>query len=207
MSTEKIEIRAMIVEDFDEAAMIMTHGFRNQLRNLEKWSDEKVAKLLLLAKTFDETNLEGHFVATFKGRVVGVMHLNWLAQMKARKEPRLDLRKIVKEIGLGPLIVSSITLMMLDEKVTKDEMMVEFLAVSPEYRSKGIGKKLLAYGERKANERKEVSRYTVNVIGANEPAINLYKSIGFKVIKTCQHPISYRLTNVRSHYYMEKCLN
>ncbi|CAN5900956.1 GNAT family N-acetyltransferase [soil metagenome] len=54
---------------------------------------------------------------------------------------------------------------------------LEDLYVSPEFRSAGVGKSLLAYVARLARER-GCGRVEWSVLDGNEPAINFYESIG-----------------------------
>ncbi len=56
---------------------------------------------------------------------------------------------------------------------------LEDLFVKPEYRSKGLGKQMLAYLAKLAQER-NCGRLEWWVLDWNEPAINFYKSIGAK---------------------------
>lgn len=57
------------------------------------------------------------------------------------------------------------------------------LAIAPEARGHGIGKKLLNYTERLARKN-NIQKITLEVSEKNETAINLYKKQGFQIEKT-----------------------
>ena len=57
------------------------------------------------------------------------------------------------------------------------------LAIAPEAREQGIGKKLLEYAEQVARKN-NIQKITLEVSEKNEAAINLYKKQGFTVTKT-----------------------
>ena len=64
-------------------------------------------------------------------------------------------------------------------RIVKDEVYINNLAVSKEFRLKGIGKGLLSALEDAARNKK-ASFITLEVRESNLPAISLYKSVGYK---------------------------
>ncbi|MGM0408756.1 MAG: ribosomal protein S18-alanine N-acetyltransferase [Bacteroidota bacterium] len=57
------------------------------------------------------------------------------------------------------------------------------LAIAPEARGQGIGKKLLEYAEQLA-KKNHIQKITLEVSEKNESAINLYKKQGYQIEKT-----------------------
>ena len=64
---------------------------------------------------------------------------------------------------------------------------IEFFAVSPSYRGKGIGKALLLHGARWLLSFDSISKIQLCVNAKNEGAIHLYKKIGFEEIFTLSY--------------------
>ena len=58
---------------------------------------------------------------------------------------------------------------------------IDYIFVEQEFRKKGIASKLINYI---INENKDIQNITLEVSVHNEPAINLYKKSGFKVVAT-----------------------
>ncbi len=68
-------------------------------------------------------------------------------------------------------------------KLEKDEFYIINVAVYPEYRGKGIGRRLMLESENYAVKRK-IKRMVLDVEKDNVPAISLYKNLGTKWIKS-----------------------
>lgn len=206
MTHSEIRIRPMTKADFKSSAVIMTYAFRAKYVLLKSWTDEKIIDLTLAVPFFDPSNLEGHYVATYQQKVVGVLHLNWFEQQKNRKNPKMDLVKLFRKFGFWRITITGVALLMQDAKVKKDEMMVNHIAVHPDYRGQGIGAALLAFGEEQAQKQQDVTKYTLMVIGRNKRARKLYERIGFKVNKVYDHPITRFFTSVKTSQYMIKSI-
>lgn len=193
-------------KDFKEAAHIMTHGFREKLVSLRSWPDEKVARLMILAKVFDESNLEGHYVATVDGQVAGIMHLDWYEQHRNRKDPKLDTLSIFREVGIFQVLVAGLAMVFMAENVAKDELYIDYIAVSPDYRGHGLGSTMMTFGQEMAIGMEQIRRYTLRVIGRNEGALRLYERFGFRITSTRRHRLLKYLTSIKVHHYMEKMI-
>ncbi len=206
MNEELMNIRPMIEDDFSQSADIITHAFRGKMVTLKSWSDERVKNLLLYLPAFDINNLEGNYVYTYDKIVVGVLCLKWQKQQKSKTTPRFNIFKAIKRFGVFKLFVTIFTLIILESKVTKDEMLVDYIAIHPDYRGKGIGSKLLKFGEEQARGNKEITTYSLMVIGQNQRAIKLYEKLGFKVVKTTKLFFLRIFTGIKVFHYMEKDL-
>lgn len=77
------------------------------------------------------------------------------------------------------------------------EAQFRFMAIAPEYQSKGLGKLLMAYMESQTIATKP----TVNkiILHAREPAVSFYIAMHYKVVEK-----SYLLFGVIPHFLMEK---
>lgn len=207
MTDSNIVIRPMTKTDLKASAAIMAHAFRAKLVLLKSWTDKKIIDLILDVHLFDSSNFEGHYVATCQNEVVGILHLNWFEQQKNRKNPQLDILRLFRKFGIWRILITGLALPILDSKVEKDEMMVDHIAVHPDYRGQGIGAALLSFGEEQAKNHHHVIKYTLMVIGRNERAKRLYERMGFKINKICDHTISKVLTSVKKSQYMVKDLS
>mgnify|MGYP000038160745 FL=1 len=61
------------------------------------------------------------------------------------------------------------------------------IAVHPDYRRRGIGKALLTEAIRRLKEVYGVDEVYLEVRVSNEPAINLYKKLNFKIVKIIKY--------------------
>ncbi len=206
MNEEYLNIRPMIEDDFPQAAIIMTHAFRGKMVALKSWPNERVTDLFLYLPAFDKNNLEGSYVYTYEEKVVGIVCLKWKKQQKSKTTPKYNIFKAIRRFGMFKLLFTIFSFVILGSKVTKDEMMVDYIAIDPEYRGKGIGSKLLDFGENQARKNKDIKVYSLMVIGQNIKAIKLYERIGFKVVKTTKFFFLRIFTGVKEFHYMVKNL-
>lgn len=70
---------------------------------------------------------------------------------------------------------------LLSDKVTKTECYISCLAISQEFRSKGLGKACLDYIEERAIKREAVTSVTLFVAKDNKQAVKLYQREGFLI--------------------------
>jgi ribosomal protein S18 acetylase RimI-like enzyme len=77
-----------------------------------------------------------------------------------------------------------VTLILETKSKTKHRANIVAMYVYPEYRKFGIGRKLMTEAIIKAKEIKEVKQIYLTVTSSNEPAKNLYNSLGFKTYGT-----------------------
>lgn len=75
---------------------------------------------------------------------------------------------------------------------------VRYMAVAPEYRGQGLGRKILHFLEKKAKQKGARRIY----LDARENAVEFYRSCGYRIIKS-----SYLLFGEIQHFGMEKSLN
>lgn len=73
-----------------------------------------------------------------------------------------------------------VTLILETRSKTKHRANIVAMYVSPELRRSGIGRRLMTEAIKKANEINEIEQIYLTVTSSNEPAKNLYQSLGFK---------------------------
>lgn len=191
--------------DFEMATKIMVEAFRGKLVALDTFSDQDLYDLMVHAKVFHESLMPGHYVATIDGHVAGILYLKWKANAKL-KRPSFKVGPLFKRFGIWPMILTGIEVLILDSVIRRGEMMVDFIAVSGEFRGKGIGGKLLEFGEDFARQTSHIWQYSLNVIERNQGAKKLYERKGFVVKKTENVKWLKWLTSVEKVHYMVKKL-
>lgn len=77
-------------------------------------------------------------------------------------------------------LIGVVTLLVETKIKTKHRANIVAMYVYPENRKSGVGRQLMSATITKAKEIKEVEQIYLTVTSSNEPAKNLYKSLGFK---------------------------
>lgn len=135
-----------------------------------------------------------YFVADFGGKTAGYMYIRWNGLEKTHKK------------GFSWLLSYGFpAFLRLSAEFAPDESdnipdgacYISELAVKEEYRNKGIGTALIAYG-RKLAKKAGFVKYTLDVYKTNPDAMRLYKRCGFEV--TGEH----RRNFVRRHLLGER---
>jgi ribosomal protein S18 acetylase RimI-like enzyme len=201
-----ILIRQMVPEDFSDCTLIMSFAFRSKLPALAKFSAEEVGDFMLAGGLFYEKDLDGYYVADVDGKAVGVMHLESCESPKKAKHHPIKRKYMTKKYGFFRCVFSGIGMFLLKSRVSKGDMMVDFIAVHPSLRGKGIGGRLLDFGENKASQAIGISRYTLGVIEKNVYARRLYERKGFKVVKSKKRWLSRLFTGISKYHIMAKPL-
>lgn len=106
---------------------------------------------------------------------------------------------IKKQFSLKNRIKLFIFLGFFSHKVTKEESYIEFLSVSPEYRQKGVGKRLINSCKNETHDKK----LTLYVAKDNIPALTLYKKEQFQTVKTKNSRIGKFLSGIKEWQLME----
>lgn len=205
MST-KVLIRPMVKEDQPPATYIMACAFGQKMPAMSGSTNEVIADFLRAGGVFDETIFNHHYVALCDGKVVGIMHLETLLDQRHKKTPRKERLYLLRKFGFFRVMFSSVSLFFLDNKLSDDEMLVDYIAVHPNYRGQGIGSQLLDFGEEVAKASKDIKRYTLGVIDENISARRLYERKGFVVYKTKHSLVLEFFTGVKTSHKMEKLL-
>ncbi len=77
--------------------------------------------------------------------------------------------------------LSGVVTLIIETKIkTKHRAYIVAMYVNPEMRKSGIGRRLMTEAIQMAKEMKEIKQIYLSVTSSNEPAKNLYKSLGFR---------------------------
>ena len=68
-------------------------------------------------------------------------------------------------------------------RIEKNKVHLFHLIIDKNHREKGFAKKLIDHVEKKLVTENNINCITLNCVKKNEPAINLYQSIGYNIIK------------------------
>jgi len=206
MDCNEIKIREMIEADFESSALIMSQSFSSKMPLLKKYNNEEVAAFMLAGGLFDKNYLEGHYVAVAEGTLVGIMHLDTWQRHKKKPMPSKNLKFLFAKFGFMKVMLSGIGVAFLDNKLTKDEMYIDYVAIDSAYRGQGVGTSLLMYGEGLARKTKGIRRFTLGVIHENVRARQLYEKLGFQVYETKSSRLVELFTGIRTSHKLEKLL-
>ena len=103
------------------------------------------------------------------------------------------LRNTFKLISIG---------MVLEQQVSKGECYVESLAIAKEARGMGVGTLLLNKGIDLAKMKVGINKFALSVVGSNQGAISLYKSLGLEISRTTEDFALQKMFGERCFHYM-----
>lgn len=206
MNNNLIEIRGMVEADFQSSALIMSQSFSSKMPLLKKHNEAEIAAFMLAGGLFDKSYLAGHYVAVIEGTVVGIMHLDTWQRHKRKPSPNKNLRFLFGKFGFLRVMLSGIGLAFFEDRLSKDEMYIDFIAIDAGHRGQGVGTMLLTFGEDLARKTNGIRRYTLGVIHENVRARQLYEKLGFRVYETKSSRVIELLTGVRTSHRLEKLL-
>lgn len=201
---EDVRIRPMEAKDFKAAALIMAQAFGGKMPAMRKESPRRIADFMLAGGVFDVKTLSRHYVAVVQGEVAGIMHLETLEDKRQNRTPTKDAMYLFRKFGVFRVMISSVSLLFLENHLAPDEMIVDFIAVAPKYRGLGIGTKLLDVAEEVAKNCPGIRRHTIGVIDSNKGARKLYERHGFVLYQSKNSLIRQWLTGVRRAHMLEK---
>ncbi|OJG71166.1 acetyltransferase [Enterococcus quebecensis] len=114
------------------------------------------------------------FVSEYNGKLCGCLFLT------VSGEKYHDLHdSLKKNLSFSQYLRLSLLLSVLSHKPQHNESYIDFLAVAPEFRNKGIGKALISHCKNIFPKKK----LTLHVAEQNYRAYQLYSKLGFKIIK------------------------
>ena len=194
-----VELAAGVPADLrDQAAEVFFAGFGAKLRRV-LGDDERARAFWAAAMAEDGTTLA---VDPADRRVLGLMATT------DRGHRATDNEWACARAVYGPAaaILRLMLLSVMQHRHRPGELHLEFLAVSPVARSRGVGSRLLQRADEIARER-GMERVTLEVIASNPRARALYERSGFWVTETHRMgPVSRRLVGCDAYDVMVRPL-
>jgi len=146
-----------------------------------------------------------YFVAMVNGEVAGFMSVLHQLHKQNNAHPSVSGSKLVKKYGWKSLYRAMVMSTLFSYKPKRDEVYLENIAVSSDYRGQGVGKQLINFLEEfTLKHQKDV--LSLQVIFENERAKSLYERLGFKVTKTTKTPRLKSRMGVSGYYHMVKSM-
>ena len=188
-----IEKQKMNIEDRKAIACIIKEGFWGKIGNFfRNVNSDESSNILEQAITFDKG-----FYYKENGIVLGV------ALLATRNTPYMNFkRRLRKRLGFWNGFMLQLGFGTMKPKL-EDGLKLEMLAVSPNARGKGVGKKMLAH-LRDLALREGFKRITLEVIDSNEKAKHLYLREGYEDKKYINTALFTRKMGFRGHFKMQK---
>lgn len=146
-----------------------------------------------------------YFVALVDGKVAGFMSVLHQVHKQKDAHPSVSGSLLVKKFGWKSLYRAMVMSTLFSYKPKRDEVYLENIAVSSDYRGQGVGKQLIGFLEEfTLKHQKDV--LSLQVIFENERAKSLYERIGFKVTKITKTPRLKSRMGVSGYYHMVKSM-
>lgn len=193
-----VSIRDFQPDDLKQVADIMACSFRDEINKIASLPQERLPDFLIGVGLVYPRPFAGYIVADLNGEVVAVMILKWLYQ--GRPEMKLKLLEAMR-YGLLTAIKLFISRRLFRKRLTEGECYIEYIAVKPEARHRGIGVRLLDYGRELALQQ-GLKKYTLHVASSNEAALKMYNKAGFGVVSRKRSLLSVWLSGVREWHYL-----
>ncbi|QQE10565.1 GNAT family N-acetyltransferase [Planctomycetota bacterium] len=180
---KNIIIRPFKAQDREAVATILVEGFGKKFCKLANLPLDKITSMFLDMGLVGEQQLQGQFVATSNGQILGIMQLKWHNQSRPKHKTEASLWTLCRRYGFWNIFKMTAGLTLLEESVDPGDCYIEHITVSPNARGLGIGTKLITHAEDFAAQLGS-NRLTLHVVGSNEAAQKLYKRLGFTVLQT-----------------------
>ena len=144
--------------------------------------------------------MRGNVVAENNGEILGAMMLKWRTQKRQK-----TIFKLSQALHYGWLTTIKLLVerFIFAHKPSSYACHVEALAVRPDAQGRGIGIRLLNYGKEKASKL-GLKHHTLHVDPENKKAFNLYRKLGFTVVKKHRYLLARWLFGVEELYFMSQ---
>jgi len=204
----EIVVRPATAGDMPRVGHILAEGFGGKFRRIFGRRADRVPVILARMERLGlERGLSVLLVAEVSGVVVGVVEL--LQRRERLRELWEQFRIILQEVGLFSTLRSVIGITLLHSDVatglTNGLAYISSLAVTAEYRGRGVGSTLLRGVERWAASwgKRGLSLH----VAASNPARHLYERLGFRTRREIEERLTEWLFGIRTWVYMVKPLS
>jgi ribosomal protein S18 acetylase RimI-like enzyme len=115
--------------------------------------------------------------------VVRAAYARWIPIIGREPRPMVaDYERAIREHQIDVMVTGSRILGLIETMLREDHLWIENIAVMPEDQGKGLGRQLLAYAERKADEA-QCAEIRLLTNAAFEANISLYEKAGYVIVK------------------------
>ena len=168
-----ITIRPAQLTDTEDAAPLLIEAngdISKRLTGETDWEKVELALRELFQKEDNRHSYRYTYVAELDGKVAGIMGI-----YPGDDEPEFDnnLREWLAQKGALYLEI--------DAEAAPRELYINTICVKPEFRNKGIATQLFSYAEELAKQT-NFTKLSLNVEIEKEPAIRLYKRLGYEIV-------------------------
>ncbi len=194
-----IKIRPFIKNDLIRVSQISSESFRTKMGKITGVPEDKIADFLIRCGYVTSTPHPGYFVAEVDDRVSGYIEL----RLYNTPLPKADIRlfSTAGTYGFYRTLRTLISAAIFHQKLKPGECYLEQLAVSPDTRGKGLGKRLIQKGKNYAAST-GCNNYTLTVASENKGAVKLYEKCGFTTKYREDSIICQGITGIRHWNYM-----
>jgi len=152
------------------------------LEPFNKMGSSSNTEFLIDVDFLPDESSAGFFTIKVNDNIAGVMMISTKDQKRVHTS-KLSFFKLIRKYGFFKTLGSIAVIDSFSKKLKEDEMYVDYIVVSKEYRGLGLGTKLLNYGEEIAKNLKKRT-YSLDVMGNNLKAKKLNEKLGFDTVKT-----------------------
>lgn len=169
----KVHIRKAQLTDAEKVAPLIVDAIGDIANRITGETEPDKIEQALCELFRRDDNMHSYlytYIAELEGEVSGIMVL-----YSGQDAPRLDqnLSTWLAEKGAP---ISEI-----DAESLPDELYINTVSVDSRFRSKGIGSQLFAFAEEVAQQT-GIAKLSLNVETQKEPAIRLYKGLGYEIV-------------------------
>ena len=169
----KINIRKAKPSDAEKAVPLIIDAIGDIAERMTGETDpEKVEQSLCeIFMRDDNTNSYLYtYMAEFEGDIAGTLVL-----YPGKDAPQLDQNLSAWLVDKGAEVSE------VDAESLPDELYIDTICIDPKFRGKGIGSQLFTFAEEIAKQTGH-SKLSLNVETQKEPAIRLYKRLGYEIV-------------------------
>jgi ribosomal protein S18 acetylase RimI-like enzyme len=173
-------------EDSETICNLLVESFHGKFNSLVNLADTDIVKLLRETWSNDSNNSsKKQMVIKDNGKIIGTILLKWKDNTDVKDIPmKIDFMSLLKRFGFTNIFKFIIGTSFLEYKPKEKECYIEHIAISSNYRNKGIGKLLLTWSKDFAYNHSEFKGLTLHVSDKNKNAIHLYEKMGFHIEKS-----------------------
>lgn len=195
----QVNIRDFREDDLEQVDEDLISGFKDKFQHLTELPPDEMLGLLLATGTIYPYPHPGYIVAEDDSGVVGVMMLRWKGQ--ERPKFKLEFVKTARKYGWLRLVRLLFGTNILEPSPRKGECYCDRVSIRADARGEGIGTKLLEYAK-ELTAQKGFKKLTLYVVSTNEVAVNLYKKLGFKIIRTQKSLLTQWILGTKEWHHM-----